>query len=260
MRPREESGRKALGKARMWCARGCRARPRPPCPGPHPHGARDWFSSRRCLRHRSFLRRTVAGRGGQRLLLRLPTHSPGLPERAPSPLLARHRLRPHGAFLNLYLLCRWNQPDSAASRREEPEGGGLREGDWGRVARSGTPPSFIHRPGSDQPPQDASCAQCQGRPTATNCTNRRSAQATSRKGPQASCPPTPHPARRQPLSPFPGLGERDQQDPAKQVPPLTDPGTRSPVWNFLRPFRAGSRGFWQQREDLGSDCSELAVK
>lgn len=37
------------------------------------------------------------------------------------------------------------------------------------MARSGTPPSFIQRPGSDQPPQDASCAQCQGRPTATNC-------------------------------------------------------------------------------------------
>ena len=128
LRPREESGRKALGKARIWCARGCRARSRPPCPGPHPHGARDWFSSRRCLRHRSFLRRTVAGRGGQRLLLRLPTHSPGLPERAPSPLLARHRLRPHGAFLNFYLLGRWNQPDSGPSRREEPKGGALGAG------------------------------------------------------------------------------------------------------------------------------------
>ena len=31
---------------------------------------------------------------------------------------------------------------------------------------------------------------------------------------------------------FPGLAGRDQRDPTKLVLPLTDPGTRSPVWNF----------------------------
>ena len=158
LRPREESGRKALGKARMRCARGCRVHPRPPCPGPHPHGARDRFSSRRCLRHRSFLRRTAAGRGGQRLLLRLPTDSPGLPERAPLPLLA-YRLRPAGPFSTSTFLV-------AGTSLILPPPGGRSPGGG---ARSGTPPSFIQRPGSDQPPQGASCAQCQDRPTATNC-------------------------------------------------------------------------------------------
>ncbi|XP_044794187.2 uncharacterized protein LOC123332259 [Bubalus bubalis] len=170
----------------MRCARGCRVHPRPPCPGPHPHGARDRFSSRRCLRHRSFLRRTAAGRGGQRLLLRLPTDSPGLPERAPLPLLA-YRLRPAGPFSTSTSLV------AGTSLILPPPGG--------RSPGGGAPPSL--------------------------------------------------PA----LSPFPGLAARDQRDPTKQVPPLTDPRTRSPVWNFSEAGRT-----WGQTAASSQSAHESPLK
>lgn len=95
-----------------------------------------------------------------------PTDSPRPPERAPLPMLA-YRLKPCGAgFLHLDLLGGWNQPDSAASGGRAP---------WGARARRGTPPSFIQRPSSCPASQGASCAQCQDRPTATNCSWQPSA-------------------------------------------------------------------------------------
>ena len=172
--------------------------------------------------------------------LALARETPASPPRGLSELLPPRSLEPARFW-----------PFQIGGARGRGIGGGWREA--GHLPASSSAQAPISLPKMPAAPS----AKAGPRPL-TALGNRRSAQATSRKGPQASCksektgssfPPPPS-------SPFPGLGERDQQDPAKQIPPLTDPGTRSPVWNFLRPLRAGSRGFWQQREGQTAASSQ----